>query len=316
MKSANDRRGVFILFFISLIGLITFLAGVWKLPIRERSTEKLETKSISAVHSMGFNNPDLFNKGYLGDKEFIKKPNGKVLGGVVPHHYSVAASVIAGFYEGISSQQVDTVIVIGPDHFNMARHPIITSVESFSTLFGTINPESNLIAYLLRNGGVFVDEVPFETEHSIYSQLPFIKRTYPDAKIVPLIINISTTKEDADRLSDSISKFLKENTIKNLLVLASVDFVHYLDSEETDKLDRQSILAFETLDPEKVLSLTDQLHLDCKIGVYALFKIMKDLGVNKTQLVANTNSGKLANPPFTKKVVSYVSMYYINDTRQ
>jgi hypothetical protein len=312
MKSVNDRRGVFIFIFILATGLTIFLSGVWKSPTREPNQEKLETNVLSIVHSIGLNDLDLINKAYSEDKEFIIKPTGKVLGGIVPHHYSIAASVIAGFYEGISSQQVEAVIILGPDHFNLASHPIVTSLGSFSTLFGTIMPENDFIIKLLGSPGVSVDEIPFEREHSIYSQLPFIKKTFPDAKIVPLIINVSATKEDADKLADAISKNIKGN----MLVLASVDFVHYLSSEEADRLDKESIIAFETLNPEKILGLTDQLNLDCEIGVYALFKIVKTLGATKAQLVANTNSGKLATPPFTEKVVSYVSMYFIGGEKQ
>ncbi len=307
MKSENDGREVFIFIFILVIGLIIFSIGVGKSPTREPNQEKLEVNTLSIVHSIGINDLDLIKKAYLEDRGFIKKPTGKVLGGIVPHHYTVAASVIAGFYEGISSQQVGTVIVLGPDHFNMASHPIVTSLGSFNTLFGAIMTDSDFIKKLLESPVIFVDEVPFEREHSIYSQLPFIKKTFPNAKIVPLIINISASKEDGDKLADAISKNIKGDT----LVVASVDFVHYLSSEETDKLDKESIVAFETLKPEKVLGLTDQLNLDSKISVYTLFKIIEALGATKAQLVANTNSGKLASPPFTEKVVSYVSMYFI-----
>ena len=312
MKNVNDRRGIFILLFISIAGIFILLSDGEK-PVKKSDQEKLETKTLSVIHSLGLKDLELINNAYLENKEFIQRPNGKVFGGIVPHHYSIAASVIAGFYEGISSQQVDTIIVLGPDHFNTAKHPIVTSLESFPTLFGIINPENNLITSLLKYGGVFVEELPFETEHSIYSQLPFIKKTFPNAKIVPLIINISATKEDADKLSDSIAKYLKENSIKNILVLASVDFVHYLDSVEADRLDKESILAFATLKPEKVLGLTDQLNLDSKISVYTLFKTMEALGVNKTQLVVETNSGNLSKPPFTEKVVSYISLYLLKD---
>lgn len=311
MKSANDRRSVFIFFFILAVGIVVFLSGVWKTPEKESTPEKLEANILSITHSTGIKDLDLINKAYLEDERFISKPIGKVLGGIVPHHYSVAASVIAGFYEGIASLQVDTVIVLGPDHFNKASHPIVTSLEGFNTLFGMVTPDSDLILKLLESSGVFVDEVPFETEHSIFSQLPFIKKTFPEAKIVPLIINISAAKGDADKLIDAISKNITGNT----LVVASVDFVHYLSSEQADRLDKESIIALETLNPGKVLGLTDQINLDCKICTYALFKTFEALGVTKAQLVANTNSGKLADPPFTEKVVSYVSMYFVGERK-
>jgi predicted class III extradiol MEMO1 family dioxygenase len=178
MKSVNDKRGIIISFFLLLITFIIFLSGVWKPQTnelkKELEQEKVEVNNISIVHTIPFNDLDLINKAYSENKEFLNKPVGKVLGGIIPHHYSVAASVIAGFYEGISSQQVDTVIVIGPDHFNMASHPIVTSLGSFNTLFGTIAPNRVLINSFMGKSGVFVDELPFETELSIYSQLPFI----------------------------------------------------------------------------------------------------------------------------------------------
>jgi AmmeMemoRadiSam system protein B len=206
MKSANDKRGFFIFIFIFAAGIIVYFSGVWKSPAQESAPKIPVVRKLPVIHTVPLNDPELFNNAFAGDKAFTVKPTGKVLAGILPHHYTLAAQVIAGFYEGLLSQQPDTIIVMGPDHFNQASRPIVTSLGSFSTLFGTISPQTDLINKILEDSGVIVDELPFETEHSIYSQLPFIKKTFPEAKIVPLIINISASKEDADKLAASISK--------------------------------------------------------------------------------------------------------------
>ena len=112
----------------------------------------------------------------------------KVYGGIVPHHF-LASDLIAKFFKKIESQNdIETIILIGPNHFNVGFYGILASKAHWNTPFGDIGPDLEVIGILAEGGLVQIDEKPFQSEHSISTITPFIKKTFPDAKIVPIII--------------------------------------------------------------------------------------------------------------------------------
>ncbi len=175
---------------------LVFVLVVLKLNVPTKS----DYKSTGQMHSSHLFDSQLFTQAYKRGLNYKKLVSQKVVGGILPHHL-LAAPIIAGFLDGISHQQVNTVILLSPNHYGIGPNSISTSKGTWTTLFGDLETDLVKVPKLEEAQVGFVSEGLFDTEHGIYGITPFIKKTFPDAKIVPIAIKGGTSKEDCDRLA-------------------------------------------------------------------------------------------------------------------
>jgi len=141
---------------------------------------------------------------------------------IVPHHL-FAASLIEKAFGLVQSKRVRQIIIIGPNHGEQGHGLIITSLANWKTNFGLIKPAQNSIRQLTQDGLVLVEESPFQEEHSIYNLLPYIKLSFPNAKVVPLILKARTNQRVAELLAQRLLEISNQDTI----IVASLDFSHF-----------------------------------------------------------------------------------------
>ena len=60
-------------------------------------------------HSSHLFDPAFFDQASAKGQQYKSTPNDRVLGGIIPHHL-LAGPLIAGFFEGISDQEITTII--------------------------------------------------------------------------------------------------------------------------------------------------------------------------------------------------------------
>ncbi len=228
-----------------------------------------------------------------------------VYGGIIPHHL-LAAPLVAGFFQALNKQKIETVVILGPDHYYAGLTDISSSLGDWHTVYGDLKPDLKIISLLEKQRLVSIKEDLFDNEQSIAAIVTFIKETFPNAKVVPLVLKGSTTKAECDKLAD----FLTQTITGQTLFLASVDFSHYLTSEKADFYDKESIGAIEAFDFEKALSLHPTNNFDSPAAIYTLLKIMQREKATQAQLLVNSNSAKLTHQPNLTETTSYVTMYF------
>jgi AmmeMemoRadiSam system protein B len=81
---------------------------------------------------------------------------------------------------------------------------------------------------LLDKGLAVRDDEVLDVENSVGTLVPFIMHFSPETRIVPLILHSRRFLQEIDRLLDAIAPCLKEDAV----VVASVDFSHYLTRQE------------------------------------------------------------------------------------
>lgn len=145
----------------------------------------------------------------------------KAASAVVPHHL-VAGKHLAQLFMDMQGQQPELVIVLSPNHFNIGRSPIYVGDGRWQTPYGLLGAATPVVnAYLNdfpeRRGG----EALWEKEHGIGALTPLIKRTWPQAEILPVVMEESVTEQERERLAAWLAANYPE-----ALVLASVDMVH------------------------------------------------------------------------------------------
>lgn len=241
-------------------------------------------------------------KEFYGDLEGFKKSalnlSGKT-GGVLSHHF-LMASEIAKFFASLGQQKIDTLVIIGPNHYGVGQNDILVSALSFLTPWGKIEPDKEVIRSLVGDRIVEVDERPFEGEHSISTLAGFIKYYLPETKIVPIILKRNTAKERAQELATSLAESLPVDNF----VLVSADFSHHVDLATARTQDQESIEAIKNFELEKLFKF-NEFELDSPISVYALLSYLKIKGQTKMQYI-NLNSAEFSGNLDSKDVTSYI----------
>jgi AmmeMemoRadiSam system protein B len=178
------------------------------------------------------------NKLSLEDSDVNILKNLSIASGVVPHH-GVAQEIIEKFFKYISSKEKpENIIILSPDHFNATNliEKSFISIDIDTKEFHDLAINNSLLKNLKNNNLAF-GTYAIDFDHGVTELLPYIKKHFPDSSILPIIISSKATKEDVEELIKSINSQIGSNAI----IIASVDFSHYLPSSAADLHDVKSI---------------------------------------------------------------------------
>ena len=145
---------------------------------------------------------------------------------VVPHH-ELASDVIARAFKTVEDQQVQRVIVIGPNHEERGTAKVISGIVDWTVNGQRVETDRNAVGQLQRANVVTLDESVLVQEHAIGTLTPYIAHTWSDAQVVPLVVSARLDLEGALALGQELSGLLEED----MLLIASIDFSHYLPLE-------------------------------------------------------------------------------------
>jgi hypothetical protein len=133
-------------------------------------------------------------------------------------------------------------------------------------------------------------------EHGLYNIAPFIKRSFPNARVVAVAIKENAHIDLLQKLASIIQKD------KDAIIIGSFDFSHTLNIEGAKFHDAKSLDAIESFDTERVLDL----DIDSMKGLYLLMKILEGKA-EAFSLFAHTNSAQVSNNVNAQDVTSYVT---------
>jgi len=224
-------------------------------------------------------------------------------GGIIPHH-TLPSAFLAEFFSGLRSQAPTTIVLIGPNHSNQGDAPVLSSDWDWETPFGTLSTDWEYTQKVRdRVGFIAVDNTHLSSEHSVAGVMPYIKYFLPEVKVVPLIVKSTLTRKQLDQLSEAIADQTDDHTV----IVASVDFSHYLTAKEAEHNDTITAGIIEKLDTEAVLLLNnDFVDSPASIGIF--LETMKHFGAVQSQLLNHSNSGFLEH---TLRPTGGVTSYFV-----
>ncbi|MCP1662249.1 MAG: AmmeMemoRadiSam system protein B [Methanocalculus sp. MSAO_Arc1] len=222
------------------------------------------------------------------------------IGIVVPHAgYPYSGAVAARGYGTIDPAFSGTFIVIGPSH---RGYRTCVSALPWETPLGLITNDERLSRAL----DLPVDEEAHQdNENSLETQMPFIKYRFPRARITPILMG-DQSPEEADRVSGLILSALQK-TKKEVIIVASSDFSHYIPRMEAEKLDSKVIEPILSLDSDEFYRRITTLGVSaCGYGpVATMIRAAADLGAEKGILLSYMTSGDVTGDP---DVVGYAAI--------
>jgi AmmeMemoRadiSam system protein B len=191
-------------------------------------------------------------------------PQVRIRAGIVSHHF-LARNLIAQFFAGIDPEGVRRVILVGPDHYKRLAGQedlAAASLLPWKTPYGLLHPDGSCIQGLLPWAGAALNDGVFRREHSVYVLVPFIKKTFPQARFVPLILR---SNPDYGRFLE-LGEKLRRTGGGDTILLVSSDFAHGVNATEARRLDRESLARLNRLDPADL----GKIHADCRPCLAAL----------------------------------------------
>jgi MEMO1 family protein len=232
------------------------------------------------------------------------KCKGKMLGAIVPHHM-VGGKFIADVFSQV--HDIDTVVVVGPNHFEKGTSAIITADSDWVTAKGAVPVDNDFVGGLVSNEIASAQNEVISGDHSVGNIIPFIAYYLPNAKVVPIILKRDVPRDDFENL---IQYLVAQQKVNSMLIVGSVDFSHYLSVQELEKKDSQTIKAIEDKNYSLISSFHDD-NLDSPSTVNALLKVTDILGSNKL-LWQNSNSFKVLDSDIND-TTSYFELVFCKD---
>jgi AmmeMemoRadiSam system protein B len=224
---------------------------------------------------------------------------GPVIACTINHHL-LAANLIAQTLRPIT-QNVQTILLVSPDHFTHSRSYLTTTAARWATADGLVEAPDALIR-TLRTLGVSEDQSPFPEEHGIGNVLPFLHRVFPKAKIAPLLVRTNYPVADAVRFGQQLVSKLPPNT----LIVGSFDFSHNHTLAEANMHDTESLRAIAAHN----YNTFSALDVDSPAGLALVTAAAEQLGATTFDIVTHSNSAQLTQILNAQETTSYLNGYF------
>lgn len=205
---------------------------------------------------------------------------------ILPHH-DIVRSTRFKFLIKVASRRLttDTIILLSPDHFNPNQHLISSTDSPWQTFYGPVAHAANLDPYfkpLIHHHSVAVKQ-----DHGLSAPLSEIKLLFPQAKLMPLLLGQALNQADLQPLVDVIN----QTCHRRCLLIASVDFSHYLPANLANLHDAFSLKTLASSNLDQVL----QLEVDSPQALYLAIAHARHQRASRFIIQAHTNSGLLFN---------------------
>lgn len=260
------------------------------------------TKKIP-YHSLKFFDKNTFYSGLEFAQKETKTFDYHVAGGIIPHDL-FPGFITADFFKALSPQNPKTVILVGPNHYERGDFKALSSVFGWQTPFGIVKPNKILVSRLEKDKIIKIDEYVVSNDHAVAGIMPFVKRYLPHAQVVPILLSGFMSSKEIEVFANNLEKYMDTNTV----LIAAVDFSHYLTSPKAWEKDKITLKAMENFDYQLLFSL-DNDYLDSPPSIALVLMVMKKLGKTNNELLHHTNSGELQKNSHIE-TTSYFSIAY------
>lgn len=225
---------------------------------------------------------------------------------VLPHH-TLAAPQLYDLWSNVAAHADPSVIVIvSPNHDNDGDAAVQTTHGVWATPFGSVETDDALVNALVASGAASDEADPFVNEHGIGTHVSYVAELFPGVPIVPVMGKSPADADDAARLASAFADILPDDA----LVIASVDFSHYLPADATAAMDAETLSLVADRRYDQIERLHSD-HLDSPFAMIAYLLWSDHLG-NDVSLVWHDSSHALMGQP-NAPGTSY--LVYVSSTR-
>lgn len=182
---------------------------------------------------------------------------------------------------------------------------MLTGNLTWQTPYGTVAADYALVRSLT-DGGITEDTQEVVVQDPAMAELmPFIRYYLPDVQVVPVLLSGYMHREAIQKLANQLSTYVTSDTV----VVASVDFSHYLTSAEAKERDAKTLQFMNNFDYAQILSLNSE-YTDSPPAIVALLMIMQNVDATSMEVLHHTNSGELLGDDTVETTSYFCVVYY------
>lgn len=231
---------------------------------------------------------------------------------IAPHAgYFFSGKVAAYGFKAASKNKYSTVVILAPSHRIPLNGMSVSLHDGFKTPLGVVKVDKDFAQDLINQGGNFTFEPKaFEGEHSAEVEIPFIQKTFKDAKIVPVIVGQPSPEIIRDFAVALINVI---GSREDVLIVVSSDMSHFHDDNTARKMDKKALDFIKVLDAQNLWEKDKIGELEmCGINpvIVALF-YAKLKGLDKIEILKYATSAEVSNDK--TRVVGYPSVIMYSD---
>lgn len=188
------------------------------------------------------------------------------------------------FFENLSKKQsVKTFLVLAENHSLRGKYKIAVSKNDYKTVSGVLEIDTILADKIVlgneKNIGIN-SYYSIGEEYSVGRIAPYIKKFFPNSKIVPIFMKDYIGDAEVQNLAE----ILKEKVGDNTLVIGATAFSKNFSPQIAEFHDALSENVLTTLD----INAVPQLDVDSKPVIFVLLDFLKDQGFEKAEIVDHT----------------------------
>jgi len=259
------------------------------------------TRDMSFAGSFYSANCDEIEKQFTYFNNLLKSSDFKAPSDITPKAIIVphAGYIYSGFtanvaYSIVKNLNPKRVLLIGPSHKVAFNGGSVALFDRYKTVCGDIIIDKNYSSELLKQFPFLNFHPESHNEHSTETQSLFIKKAFPNSKIVEVVYG----QVDYQDIAKVIEFAFKDN---DTFVVISTDLSHFYPQSKANQLDSICLEAIAKLD----LSIWDKGCEACgRIGVKALINVAKKNGLHSRLLDYRTSADVTKDDT---RVVGYTS---------
>ena len=225
-------------------------------------------------------------KGFI-DSSLKGEEKESVLGIIVPHMDMRVAIDTYGAVYGRLDVNPETVVILGVSHY-IHETPFSACPLDLKTPLGVLRNDREVIDRLrsMFSYDIFHDILSYTKEHSIEFQSVFIKRLFPEAKVVPLIVSYG----EEEFLKEIAQKIAKAIDDRETLIISSVDMSHVgkkfgdPSSYDPSPRDKEYISLLKDMKNEEAFRLlssdNNRTRIDGQFTNFVFLELMRLMGAS------------------------------------
>ncbi|MBI2475347.1 AmmeMemoRadiSam system protein B [Candidatus Uhrbacteria bacterium] len=186
-----------------------------------------------------------------------EKSHAEIQAAILPHHTDIGSKIDEFWLEISKRSKPDVIVLVSPAHLDQGNANVQTTNGIWKTPFGDVQTDARTIKDL----GISLEPKSFVNEQGIATHMPFIAYYFPDVPVVPVIAPSRSGMTDADAF---VRKLFSLD--KKILLIASIDFSHYLSAEISDANDLETQEAIAERDFDRI----DKMNSDYLDSSFAL----------------------------------------------
>jgi AmmeMemoRadiSam system protein B/AmmeMemoRadiSam system protein A len=238
--------------------------------------------------------------------ENVKKkprPGEEILALIAPHAgYVYSGQTAAHAYRLIQGKDYESVIIIAPSHRHGFKGCSIYAKGGYETPLGIAEIDESLAAEISKASGFKYISKAHQMEHSVEVQIPFIQKSLPQAKIVPIVMGYPT-KKTITRLADALTEVVPG---KKAMIIVSTDMSHFFPKQKANDIDSETISLIQSFETGKLIKKLEKGEkIMCGGGpVVSTLLYARERGEAKVEILHYADSSRLGGE---SQVVGYLA---------